>query len=130
MCVFFLDKCEGRFLTHSLFPAFCLSLFLHTFECRSNYLLNVNVLFIFLFQDYIVEKCEEGTTFWEKCPGVVNGTKHQVKDLEKGKKYKFRVKAQNMYGTSDPVETEKSTLAKNPYGKQPTQTFILLLSFR
>jgi len=64
-----------------------------------------------------VEKCEEGSGFWEKVPGVVHGTNHVIKDLEKGKKYNFRVKAQNMYGTSEPAVTDKATLAKDPYGK-------------
>ena len=66
--------------------------------------------------DYIVEKCEEGSNVWEKAPGVVNGTSHVVKDLEPGKKYKFRVKAENMYGVGAPVETDRAILAKNPYG--------------
>jgi Fibronectin type III domain len=71
-----------------------------------------------MFQSgYIVEKCEEGSNFWDKVPGVVNGTSHVAKDLEPGKKYKFRVKAENMYGIGDPVETDRSILAKNPYGK-------------
>lgn len=39
-----------------------------------------------------------------------------MKDLEKGKKYKYRVRAQNLYGTSDPAQTDKATEAKNPYG--------------
>jgi len=64
---------------------------------------------------YIVEKCEEGSNRWEKVPGIVNGTSHAVKDLEPGKKYKFRVKAENLYGIGDPIETDRSILAKNPY---------------
>ena len=39
-----------------------------------------------------------------------------VKGLVDGTKYKFRVKAQNIYGTSEPATTDKSTLAKNPFG--------------
>ena len=69
------------------------------------------------FADYIIEKCEEGSTFWEKVPGVVKGTSHPVKDLEEGKKYNFRVKAQNPYGLSEPCVTDRPVLAKNPYGK-------------
>ena len=62
------------------------------------------------------EKCEEGSQTWEKVPGVVSGTSHTVRDLEPGKKYKFRVKAENMYGTGEPVETDRAVLAKNPFG--------------
>ena len=68
------------------------------------------------FADYIVEKCEEGSTYWEKAPGIVNGTTHTVKGLEEGKKYKFRVKAANVYGNSEPAELANSVLAKNPFG--------------
>ncbi|XP_071120619.1 twitchin-like isoform X18 [Mytilus edulis] len=64
---------------------------------------------------YVVEKCEDGKDFWEKVPGLVNGTAHPVKGLKEGKKYKFRVKAENKYGAGAPLETDKSTLAKNPF---------------
>lgn len=63
-----------------------------------------------------MEKCEEGRDNWEKVPGVVIGTSHPVKGLKEGKKYKLRVKAENMYGAGTPLETDKSILAKNPFG--------------
>lgn len=66
--------------------------------------------------DYIIEKCEEGSSYWEKVPAIASNNKCVVKDLEKGKKYKYRVRAQNLYGTSDPAQTDKATEAKNPYG--------------
>jgi len=65
-----------------------------------------------------VEKCEEGSSIWEKVPGIVSGNAHTVKDLEPGKKYKFRVKAENMYGVGEPIETERAILAKNPFGEE------------
>lgn len=65
---------------------------------------------------YVVEKCEEGSKSWDRVPGIVSGTSHVIKDLEPGKKYKFRVKAENIYGIGDPIETDRSVLAKNPYG--------------
>lgn len=66
----------------------------------------------------MVEKCEDGTDFWEKVPGTIPSSKnsHVVKDLEPGKKYKFRVKAENKFGPGQPVETNTAILAKNPYG--------------
>jgi hypothetical protein len=65
-----------------------------------------------------VEKCEEGgPEFWEKVPGLVTGTSHVVRELTEGKKYKFRVKAENIYGVSEPIELNKTVLAKNPYGE-------------
>ena len=66
---------------------------------------------------YVVEKCEDGKDFWEKVPGIVTGTSHPVKGLKEGKKYKFRVKAENRFGAGEPLETDKPTLAKNPFGK-------------
>jgi len=72
---------------------------------------------VVLFAGYVCEKCEEGSQTWEKVPGVVSSTSHTVRDLEPGKKYKFRVKAENMYGTGEPVETDRAILAKNPFGK-------------
>lgn len=40
-----------------------------------------------------------------------------VKGLTPGKKYKFRVRAVNKEGESDPLETTDAILAKNPYGE-------------
>lgn len=66
---------------------------------------------------YVVEKCEVGSNFWEKVPGIVNGTSHTVKRLDEGKNYHFRVRAENIYGLGDPLITEKATTAKNPFGE-------------
>ena len=65
---------------------------------------------------YVIERKEEGDDFWQTLPDIVIGTSHTVKGIKKGKKYKFRVRAENVYGTSDPAETDKAILAKNPYG--------------
>jgi len=40
-----------------------------------------------------------------------------VKGLQEGCEYKFRVKAVNDEGESEPLETERATLAKNPFGE-------------
>lgn len=42
----------------------------------------------------------------------------EVKGLQEGHEYNFRVKAVNEEGESEPLETEHSIVAKNPYGKQ------------
>lgn len=47
---------------------------------------------------------------------IINGTSTVVKGLKEGKKYKFRVKAVNIYGTSEPLEGDAIT-AKNPFGR-------------
>lgn len=75
-----------------------------------------NVFEIIFFIGYIIEKCEEGSGFWEKVPGMVIGNSHTVKGLKDGKSYQFRVKAENIYGVSEPL-TGNKIIAKNPFGK-------------
>ena len=65
---------------------------------------------------YIVEKQEEGSNIWEKVPALISDTSHVVKGLKEGKTFKFRVKAENMYGIGEPLESVKVT-AKNPFGE-------------
>ena len=66
---------------------------------------------------YVVEKCEvDSGDFWEKLPQSVSSPTFNVKDLIPGKKYKFRVRAENMYGVGEPSEGSQAILAKNPYG--------------
>jgi Fibronectin type III domain len=66
---------------------------------------------------YVIERKDEDDDFWTTLPDVVSNTTHTVKGLKKGKKYHFRVRAENIYGVSDPVQTDKAILAKNPYGE-------------
>lgn len=81
----------------------------------------------------MVEKCEDGTDFWEKVPGIIPTSKnsHVVNDLEPGKKYKFRVKAENKFGPGQPIETNTAILAKNPYGnlRASLPNFVLILFY-
>ncbi|XP_070200689.1 twitchin-like isoform X4 [Littorina saxatilis] len=63
---------------------------------------------------YIVEKQEDLTNTWEKCPGIITATNYTVKGLKDGKGYKFRVKAENLYGVSEPLEGSR-VIAKNPF---------------
>ena len=64
----------------------------------------------------MIEKQEEGSNTWEKVPGLITDTSHTVKGLKEGKTYKFRVKAENLYGVSEPLEGNRVT-AKNPFGQ-------------
>jgi hypothetical protein len=66
---------------------------------------------------YIIEKCLEGTDTWVKCPGIFIQPKATVKHLDEGKAYKFRVKAENIFGESDPLETKTHVVVKPPYSK-------------
>ena len=67
---------------------------------------------------YVIEKCPENSDQWEKVPGIFAQPKGTIKDLETNKKYKFRVKAENIYGTGEPLETTSLITVKPPYGKQ------------
>jgi len=69
-----------------------------------------------VFSGYVIERSDADDDLWTTLPDVVTGTKHTVGHLKNGKKYKFRVRAENMYGLSDPIELDKPVLAKNPYG--------------
>lgn len=65
---------------------------------------------------YVVERQEVGSgrTTWQEC-GITSTTDLDVKDLSKGKEYKFRVRAVNKKGKSEPLVASKSILAKDPY---------------
>ena len=64
---------------------------------------------------YIVEMQEGRSGNWVKI-GETKGTDFWVKDLKEHGEYKFRVKAFNDVGISDPL-TGETILAKNPYSK-------------
>lgn len=63
---------------------------------------------------YDVEKLDMATGRWVPA-GRANGTSFKAQNLQGGHNYKFRVKAVNKEGESEPLQTDKETLAKNPY---------------
>lgn len=65
---------------------------------------------------YEIEKLDPLTGQWIPC-GKSTEPEANITGLQEGKKYKFRVKAVNKEGESEPLETEKSIIAKNPFGK-------------
>jgi hypothetical protein len=65
---------------------------------------------------YVVEKCLVGSDKWERC-STQTQPKATIKALTEGKQYLFRVKAENIYGEGDPLETSKPVLVKPPYGE-------------
>lgn len=68
-------------------------------------------------EGYQVEKQDVLTGRWVPVGKVDKDTNEiKVTGLEQGKKYHFRVKAINNEGESEPLETDRSTLAKNPFG--------------
>jgi len=48
--------------------------------------------------------------------------------LTPGKEYKFRVTAVNAEGESEPLQTEESIIAKNPFGNIVIQLFYIILN--
>ena len=55
-----------------------------------------------------------GVDNWKQVPGFCPNTSFTVKGLPEGKKYNFRIRAENMYGISDPLEG-KPVLVKSPF---------------
>ena len=70
---------------------------------------------------YQVEKCEVGVERWLPVTTFCPTTTYTVRNLDEGKQYRFRVRAENMYGVSDPLEG-KPVYAKNPFGMYPIST--------
>lgn len=67
-------------------------------------------------KNYVIEKMDVETGRWVPAGEVgPNDTKAKVTGLQKGKRYKFRVKAVNKEGSSEPLELEQEVVAKNPY---------------
>lgn len=73
---------------------------------------------------YVVEKFDPDTGIWLPV-GKTNGPTPEmnVDGLTPGHEYKFRVKALNKEGESEPLETLGSIVAKDPFSK-----FIVLYS--
>lgn len=67
-------------------------------------------------ESYTIEKQDTATGRWVpvgKVPG--DKTEFALAGLEPNKRYNFRIKANNAEGASEPLETDRSTLAKNPF---------------
>lgn len=66
---------------------------------------------------YTIEKLDPKSGRWVPCGRTDKDTPNfEVKGLDPGKKYEFRVRAINDEGESDPLDTDRPILAKNPYG--------------
>lgn len=65
---------------------------------------------------YVVEKMDSQTGRWIPV-GRTQEPEMDVKGLQEGHEYSFRVKALNEEGESEALESDGSVVAKNPYGK-------------
>ncbi|KPJ16777.1 Twitchin [Papilio machaon] len=63
---------------------------------------------------YVVEKLNKATGRWVPV-GKTDDTEMEIKGLQEGEEYEFRVRAVNEEGESEPLKTDHSILAKNPY---------------
>lgn len=64
----------------------------------------------------MVEKQDTATGEWIPVSKYVRTPEYEVQGLDEGKKYKFRVRAANDYGLSEPLEVERPITAENPLG--------------
>lgn len=67
-------------------------------------------------EGYLVEKFDPETGVWLPV-GKTTGPEMKVEGLTPGHEYKFRVKALNKEGESEPLETFSSIVAKDPFSK-------------
>lgn len=67
--------------------------------------------------NYIVEKKKKGAGRWSKVSSFVNTPSCQVRNLEPGEEYEFRIAAENTHGVSEPLETTEPIKARYPYGE-------------
>ena len=67
---------------------------------------------------YQIEKMNTKTGKWEPLTHSVGPdvTEFRVPKLKEGEDYKFRVRAENDQGLGDPLDSDKATKAKNPFG--------------
>ncbi len=75
-------------------------------------------------EGYLVEKMDTDSGLWVPV-GKAKGTSMEVGGLVPGKEYKFRVSAVNKEGESEPLETLKPIVAKNPFGRCLLRCFYL-----
>lgn len=76
--------------------------------------------------NYIVEICDFGMENWRQVPGYCPTCHFTARGLQEGRRYIFRVRAENLYGVSEPLDG-KPVIAKSPFDPPgpPSQPEIL-----
>ncbi|KAF6771283.1 hypothetical protein AHF37_10389, partial [Paragonimus kellicotti] len=64
--------------------------------------------------NYVVEKLDKKLGEWVPVSRFVRATEYEVTGLDEGSQYKFRVRAENELGVSEPLEAERTITAENP----------------
>jgi len=77
------------------------------------------IFFHVVFRGYVIDKMNPTTGKWEPLNQTVppNVTEFKIPKLKEGEDYKFRVRAENDHGLSEPLDSERATRIKNPFGK-------------
>lgn len=65
--------------------------------------------------NYVVEKCDVSRGDWVPAVASCTKTSCRVTKLTPGKEYGFRVRAENRFGISEPIYSEKM-IARYPFG--------------
>lgn len=66
--------------------------------------------------NYVVEKRDTKSSVWSPVNKFVVGTTIVVPKLQEGHDYEFRVMAENQFGRSEPLNTDKPTTARDSFG--------------
>jgi hypothetical protein len=64
----------------------------------------------------VVEKRDTRTNTWLPVSTFTTGTSITVPKLQEGHEYEFRIFAENQFGRSDSLNTDKPVLAKDAFG--------------
>lgn len=65
--------------------------------------------------NYQVERLDPHSGIWVKISAFVRNCHYDVMGLEPNRQYMFRIRAENQYGLSDPLETQDPITAKFPF---------------
>jgi len=78
-----------------------------------------------VYSGYQIEKMNTKTGKWEPLTHSVGPdvTEFRVPKLKEGEDYKFRVRAENDQGLGEPLDSDKATKAKNPFGTLCVQLY-------
>jgi len=68
-----------------------------------------------LITGYLVDLREEDVGHWQNVTSFATGCTFVAKELKKGSRYRFRVRAENKFGAGTSAETDV-VVAKDPYG--------------
>lgn len=66
--------------------------------------------------NYVVEKCDVSRGDWVNAVSSCQKTSCRLGKLIPGKEYVFRIRAENRYGVSDPIQSDRM-IAKFPFGR-------------